>query len=194
MITGLPTSNHDHAVNGMFFDNAGDLFISMGGNTNAGVEVCNFGGIDESPLSGALLKAETSKGGSFNGTIAYATCGQPFGCAGPGTPGTVADQVDGATHGVVTGVDVSVWASGFRNSYDAWYTTDERVYNLDNGPDVNLGPASTGPTTDGGDPHPAEADELNHVVEGGYYGHPNRNRARAAGESEQNVYHGSSES
>ncbi|TFH24878.1 MAG: hypothetical protein E4H03_02410, partial [Myxococcales bacterium] len=193
VITGLPTSNHDHAVNGMFFDNAGDLFISVGGNTNAGVEVCNFGGIPESPYAGALLKAEISKGASFDGAIAYATCAQPFGCAGPGTAGTVTDQVQGHTHGVVAGADVSVFAAGFRNSYDVVLTTADRIYSLDNGPDLNLGPGSTGPATDGGSPHPAEADELNHVVAGGYYGHPNRNRARAAGQSKQNVYHGASE-
>ena len=193
LIRGLPTSNHDHAVNGMFFDNAGDLFISMGGNTNAGIEVCNFGGIDESPLSGALLRAEISKGDAFNGQIEYTQCAQPFGCAGPGTPGAQADQVEGGSHGVVAGVDVAPWASGFRNAYDAIFTTQGRVYTVDNGPDTNLGPASTGPDSQGGTPHPAEADELDLVIEGGYYGHPNRNRARAAGQSEQNVYHGASE-
>ena len=37
-------------------------------------------------------------------------------------------------------------------------------------------------------PDPAEDDELNHVVEGGYYGHPNRNRGRT--DLRENVYHG----
>ena len=37
VITQLPTSNHDHAINGLAFDNAGVLLAAIGGNTNAGV-------------------------------------------------------------------------------------------------------------------------------------------------------------
>jgi hypothetical protein len=37
LITGLPVSNHDHGINGLEFDNNGDLLIAVGGNTNAGV-------------------------------------------------------------------------------------------------------------------------------------------------------------
>ena len=47
----LPVSNHDHGVNGITFDNNGDLYVSVGGNTNAGVEHCNLGELPESPLT-----------------------------------------------------------------------------------------------------------------------------------------------
>ena len=182
VITGLPTSNHDHAVNGMAFDNNGDLLIAMGGNTNGGVVACNFGGIPESPLAGAVLKAEISKGASFNGTITYLECAQPFGCAGGAANN---DQVQGDIVGVAAGVDVTIFAPGMRNSFDLVYTSLERVYNTDNGGDVNLGASSTGPASEG--PDPDDLDTVNYVVEGDYYGHPNRNRGRA--DARQNVYY-----
>jgi len=179
VITNLPTSNHDHAVNGMVFDDAGDLLVLVGGNTNAGVIACPLGGIPESPLSGALLKAELSKPG-FNGAIEYVD-------AVTGLPST--DQVEGHLADYVPGTDVSVFAAGFRNPYDLVYTTEGRIYSTDNGPDTNLGEAATGPDTQ--DPSPAADDELNHVVEGGYYGHPNRNRGQT--DARQNVYYGPTE-
>lgn len=37
IITGLPVSDHDHGVNGIEFDNDGNMYIQVGGNTNAGV-------------------------------------------------------------------------------------------------------------------------------------------------------------
>lgn len=43
LITMLPVSNHDHAINGMAFDNLGDLFIANGGNTNAGIPSTGLG-------------------------------------------------------------------------------------------------------------------------------------------------------
>ncbi len=186
VITGLPSSNHDHVVNGMTFDNSGDLLFAMGGNTNSGVEACTFGGIPESPLSGAILRAELSQGVGFNGAISYVTCAQPFGCSG-GTPST--DQVSGHLAGVVAGVDVSVFAPGMRNSFDLVYTTAGRLYNTDNGGDPGLGPTSTGASTQG--PDPDDIDTVNHVVAGDYYGHPNRNRGRT--DARQNLYHSNAE-
>jgi hypothetical protein len=37
VISGLPVSNHDHAVNGMDFGDHGELYFMVGGNTNAGI-------------------------------------------------------------------------------------------------------------------------------------------------------------
>src|SRR5690606_21647006 len=53
LVNGLPVSNHDHGINGLEFDFNGDLYICVGGNTNAGVPHCNLGNVPESPLSGA---------------------------------------------------------------------------------------------------------------------------------------------
>ncbi|MEL7331649.1 MAG: malectin domain-containing carbohydrate-binding protein, partial [Cyanobacteria bacterium J06560_2] len=54
LITGLPVSNHDHGVNGLEFDNDGNLYIAVGGNTNAGIVSEAIGGIDESLFTAAV--------------------------------------------------------------------------------------------------------------------------------------------
>lgn len=175
VITGLPTSNHDHAVNGLVFDNNGDLLMAMGSNTNAGVAIAAFGGMDESPLSASVLKARTSKPG-FNGAVTYVeTLG--------GAPND--DQGDGALVDVAPGVHVGVHAPGLRNPFDLVYTTRGRLYCADNGPNTTFGPASTGPLTQtGGDA--SSPDEFMLVEQGSYYGHPNRNRGRT--DARQNIY------
>ncbi|HED65871.1 MAG TPA: hypothetical protein ENJ09_09995 [Planctomycetes bacterium] len=177
LITGLPTSNHDHAVNGLQFDNNGDLFIAVGSNTNAGVRAPGSGNLPESPLSAAILKAFTSKPG-FNGTITYSnsSTGQPSD-----------DQVEGEEVDVDPGVDVVVHAPGHRNPYGLLYTTQKRLYATDNGPNIGFGAASTGPQTEL--PDPFDTDELNFVEYDVYAGHPNRSRARW--DPRQYIYRGS---
>jgi N-acetylneuraminic acid mutarotase len=174
LITKLPTSNHDHAVNGLAFDNEGDLLISMGGNTNAGVEDCNMGGLPESPLTAAVLKARISKPG-FVGNINYVETA---------SGATNNDQVAGHIVDVANGVDVGVFAHGFRNTFDLVWTTTGALYGTDNGANTGFGPASTSATTQTavGD----QPDELELLVEGHYYGHPNRNRGRR--DARQNVF------
>jgi glucose/arabinose dehydrogenase len=179
LVTGLPVSNHDHGINGLQFDNAGDLLIAVGGNTNAGVAGdCDIGQIPESPLSAAIVKAKTSKF-NFNGAISYKeTAGGQ-----PNNDQSFGDNVD-----VVAGVDVSVFASGVRNPYDHVFTTKGQLYATDNGPNLGFGPKSTGANTQGSEPQ--DVDELVRVLAGAYYGHPNRNRGRT--DSRQNVYYGTS--
>ena len=42
----LPVSNYDHAVNGIVFDQNGDLLVNSGSNTNGGVEgKCRLGAV-----------------------------------------------------------------------------------------------------------------------------------------------------
>ncbi|OUL34331.1 malectin domain-containing carbohydrate-binding protein [Nostoc sp. 106C] len=187
LITGLPTSNHDHGVNGMSFDNNGDLYIGIGGNTNAGITNDNIGGIPESPLSAAILKAEISKPG-FNGKIKYSLPSDfkpPSGITFD--PATSQKFGDKAT--VQPGVDVSVYAAGLRNPYDSVFTTKGLLYSTDNGPNPGFGDVSTSATTQ--QPTYGDKDELNLIKQGQYYGHPNRNRGRT--DTRQNVYHGTSE-
>ncbi len=169
LITGLPVSNHDHSVNGMAFDNNGDLYICVGGNTNAGVPSCILGGLPESPLSGAILKAELSNP-DFNGQIEY-------------SPDD--NQQSGGIAELLTGTNVAVYAPGFRNPYDIAFTTQQMIYCTDNGADANFGAASTGPGEQG--PDPDSPDELNLVEFSQYHGHPNPNRAVA--DPRQWVYH-----
>ncbi len=175
LVTGLPTSNHDHAVNGIAFDNNGDLLISVGSMTNAGVPDVDSGDLPESPLSAAVLKARLSKPG-FNGTITYVeTVG--------GAPND--DQRFGEEVDVAAGVDVELHASGLRNAFGLVYTSRGRLYCTDNGPNIGFGQASLSPNTAGPDPY--DDDELNLIEWGNYYGSPNRSRGRI--DLRQNVYY-----
>ncbi|MCA1995351.1 MAG: PQQ-dependent sugar dehydrogenase, partial [Coleofasciculus sp. S288] len=178
LITGLPVSNHDHGINGMTFDENGDLLIAVGGNTNAGIPAPNLGDLPESPLSAAILKARISDS-DFNGTIQYLES----------TTSLVNnDQVYGGIVDVAPGIDVSVYSSGFRNPFDIVWTTQGKLYGTDNGPNSGYGAASTSATTQGPDPN--NPDEINLLLEGLYYGHPNRNRGRY--DDLENVYKGPS--
>jgi N-acetylneuraminic acid mutarotase/glucose/arabinose dehydrogenase len=175
LIDGLPTSNHDHGTNGAVFDNNGDLLICLGGNTNAGVIWPTIGNLPESPLSGSIIKARTSRPG-FNGSIRYLESE---------TQTLNGDQGFGDVVEVAPGVDVSVQAAGLRNSFDLAYTTWGMLYATDNGPNTTWGPASTGPNSQTSyDPY--DSDELLLVEYDHYYGHPNRNRGRF--DPIQNVY------
>ena len=175
LITGLPVANRDHAINGMTFDNVGDLLIANGSGTNAGIPDVAMGTLPESPLSGAILKARVTKPG-FNGAVTYVE-----------TATGVAnnDQVFGDRVDVAPGIDVSVFTPGTRNPWDIVWTTSGKLYGSDNGANANFGAASTSATTQASIPN--EPDEINYLVEGHYYGHANRNRGRY--DNRQNVYH-----
>jgi len=164
LVTGLSQSNSGHTVNGLQFDNNGDLLINSGSTTNAGVASLQFGGLPESPLSGATLKAATSRP-DFNGHVTYIDVVS-------GLPDN--DQRHGEQVKVAPGSHVTVQASGLRNPYDLVYTRAGRLYSTDNGPNHNFGPASTGMSTQG--PDPEQPDELLLVEAGNYYGSANRSR------------------
>jgi len=176
VITGLPVSNHDHALNGIAFDNNGDLLISLGSETNAGVKALNSGDLPESPFSAAVVKARLSKPG-FNGAVHYVE-------TLTGVPDD--DQRFGDLVDVAPGVDIELQAAGLRNAYGLAFTTKGRLYATDNGPNIGFGAASTGPNTQSADPY--DDDELDLVEWGNYYGSPNRNRGRT--DPRQNVYYG----
>jgi len=166
LVSGLPQSNSGHNTNGISFDNNGDLLICQGSNTNAGVKDIFLGDLPESPLSGAMLKAETSRL-DFNGAVHYRDI------VG-GLPND--DQRFGEDVEVIPGSHVSVHAPGLRNPYDLVYTTSRLLYATDNGTNLTYGSASTGPTTE--IPDPEEPDELLLVELDNYYGSANRNRGK----------------
>lgn len=177
LITQLPVSNHDHGVNGLVFDNYGDLWIAQGGNTNAGVAGdCTIGQIPESPLSAGIVQARLTTPG-FNGDIEYKETAS-------GAPNN--DQVFGEIVDVIPGVHVYPYSPGLRNPFDMVWTTQGKLYGTDNGPNNGFGPASLSATTQG--PDPSAPDELLRLVEGAYYGHANRNRGRY--KVHENVYKG----
>ncbi len=176
LITQLPVSNHDHSVNGPFFDDNGDLLLCVGGNTNAGVKAGPLGDVPESPLSAAILRAFTSRPG-FNGTILYQDTA---------TGVYVDDQVFGEQVDVAPGVDIEVYAPGFRNSLDMVLHTNGYMYATDNGANAGFGPASISLTADLGPGSANAQDEVNLVEQGIYYG--SANRARGRYEDRETVY------
>ncbi len=175
LITGLPSSNHDHGVNGMVFDNNGDLLLCVGGTTDAGIKHVNIGDLPESPLAGAILKAKTSRP-DFNGLVHYLERAAPYGADD--------DQVHGEDVTVAPGSHVTVHAPGLRNPFDLVLHTNGLLYATDNGPNPGFGGSSTGPASDGGDV--LSPDELLLIEAEEYYGHPNR--ARGPEDARQYVY------
>ena len=169
LITGLPVSTVEHGTNSIAFDDDGALYIAQGAMTNAGRPSERFPR-PESSLSGAILVADLADP-AFDGTILH----QP-----PDEVGDAVDQVAG---------DVRVYASGFRNPFDLVLHSNGKIYATDNGPNLDDGAQSVSCDdfrapdnafgTFGLDP--VAPDELNLIVEGEYYGHPNRNRGRLDG-------------
>lgn len=159
VVSGLPVSNHDHGLNGLVFDDEGNLHIQVGGNTNAGYDDGNeaLGGIPETALSGASLIAPVSKSG-FNGNIKYSS-------------------TDPLT-AVVTGGDVSIFSPGWRNSFGIEFHSNGFLYATDNGPSKPFGAKSVSCTEHEDLPDKSVDDKLCKVLEGKYVGHPNRNRGR----------------
>ncbi len=159
VITGLPASTAEHGTNSIVFDADGQLYIAQGGTSNNGVPSERFPR-PETPLSAAILIADVSDA-AFNGAITY----EP--------PGEATDTAELASG------DVRVFAAGFRNVYDLVVHSNGNIYATDNGPNAPDGDASTGCATASQGVH--GPDELNLIVEGHWYGHPNRNRGRDDG-------------
>jgi glucose/arabinose dehydrogenase len=156
IITGLPATEMEHATNGLAFDAEGRLYIAQAGTTNAGVPGEQLVR-PETPLSSAILVAGIGEP-AFDGVISYDT----------------RDPLDTTNQ---LGGDVRVFASGLRNPYDVVVHSNGRVYATDNGPNPGEGLQSSTCATEG--EHPWAPDELNLIVDGAHYGHPNRNRGRS---------------
>jgi glucose/arabinose dehydrogenase len=97
IVTGLPVSDHDHGINGLEFDDYGNMFIQVGGNTNAGVPgpLSQTYLQDENYLSAATLIARGVTRPNFDGLVTYDTNGD-----------------------MTAGYDVQVYAAGMRNPFD----------------------------------------------------------------------------
>lgn len=171
----------------MTFDDNGNLYIQVGGNTNAGVPgaLSTSQTQEEDLFSAATLIARNVTSPTFDGHLTYNTNGDQTG-----------------------GWDVEVFASGQRNPYDVSsnrcqtfeilsfsqtrrltilahasipqivYHSNGKMYGTDNGPNYKFGKISVGcgdgEEYEGDDPF--EPDKLNLLEEGHYYGHPNRKR------------------
>ena len=171
VITGLPRSIANHAINSIHFSPTdGALYIAMGGITGAGVPntaATEFGTRPEQFLSAALLRADVKAIG-FQGDCADTQLDDSTGTAGKSVPANC---------------DVEVFASGMRNMYDFVFHSSGRIYGPDNGLGVRgTVPASPNPDCqeiveydgqlDPLDPG-TQPDILLNIRQGRYYGHPN---------------------
>ena len=185
LIQNIGVSNHNHGVNGLIFDDNGDLLITSGSNTNAGIADDSIGGIDESPFTAAILKAEITKP-DFNGNIQYQLPADWIAPEGLQIDNPEQSQGFGGIAEVVPGVDVSIYASGLRNSYDLIYATNGTIYASENDANRSFGDVSLSATEQ--KPFDLETfNELNIIEEGNYYGQPNRNRGKD--DPRQNKYY-----
>ncbi len=153
-VTGLPVSDLDHGVNGLVFDDNGNLYIQVGANTNAGVpgNLSSSGLQEDGVFSGATLMAHLNRL-NFDGDITYDENGNQ-----------------------ASGWDVEIFASGERNPFDITLHSNGYLYGTDNGPNYEFGKASVDCKTEA--PDPFEKDELNLLEKGGYYGSANRKRGQ----------------
>jgi glucose/arabinose dehydrogenase len=169
IITGLPVCDRDHAVNGLVFGNNGDLYIQIGGNTNAGVPgaLSGSGAQPDNVLSSATLVARLKTPG-FTGTLSY----------------------NSATGVLLPGSGIIVYASGERNPFGIVQHTNGNLYGTDNGPNKDFGQRSMACATGGTDPQ--EPDKLNLIKPGTFYGHANRARGecvwRSSNETSSGIY------
>lgn len=158
VISGLPVSDHDHAVYGMLFDDDGNLLFQVGSATNAGVPDSSVGAIDESPLSAACLIANVNSP-TFNGTILY-------------------DSTNPVEANVTNG-DVQVYAPGWRSSFELTLHSNGFIYATDNGANSEFGNRSLDCSGRDAPVSPYQTDDrIGKVVRGKYAGHANRNRGR----------------
>ncbi len=164
VITGLPRAIANHGTNSIHFGPDGRLYIAQGGNTGAGAPNSSdseFGDMQEQPLSAALLVADVEDP-QFDGS-----CNNESDIFGPPP------------------CDVQTYSTGLRNTYDFAFHQNGNIYGPDNGLGVTgtFPPAAEPPCFGLADPAPWNADppgqnpgqqpdELNLLVQGGYYGHP----------------------
>lgn len=163
LIRGLPRSEENHAVNGMFLDEENHmLYVAVGGHTNGGAPSSGFAFICEFALSAAILMVDlnmidtmpvlvdTSSGASYVynlPTVDDPTRSNANGIDDPMDPDY--DGVDihdpfGGNDGLnqarlVEGGPVQIFATGFRNPYDVVITRLGHVYAWDNGPNIGWG-------------------------------------------------------
>ena len=132
----------------------------MGSNTNGGIpgELSRDKLMTENYFSGAVLVAHVGKP-NFNGFINY-------------------DRRDNGTPISGFGANgVEVFASGLRNSFGIVMHSNGKLYATENGPNTGFGDMATGCKPGEYIPDKYGDDELNLIVKGGYYGHPNHKRA-----------------
>lgn len=152
VVSGLPVSAEQHAVNKIQFLPNGQMLIGIGGFTNGGIPLkgSEFE-IPENPLSAAIVSCPVS------GTVMkYSSPRDP-------------------EKAKIIGGSCKVYASGLRNSFGMWYHTNKKLYATDNSPNANFGALAT--NCNGGQEKERNIpDKLFLVQPGKCHGFPNLNR------------------
>lgn len=187
VVRNLPVSDGDHTVNDLEFTQSGDLLISVGGFTNAGLPSQEISSMWEAYFSGAVVIARLSRGSKFNGTIPYTTP----------TNARTARPITGYT-------DVGLYATGTRNLFTLTMTRTGRLLGVDMGPNCEFGDAAStcaqykeqeaaakprikylqglavvdSATTSKCPRGPGRGDKLLEILPQRFYGHPNLQRAK----------------
>jgi hypothetical protein len=187
LVRGLPRSKEQHSVQAVISDPSnGHLLLMSGGNTNEGAPSANFKNVPEYALTSAILDVDIATVEALAGPYDIPTlddedrpgvndANDPFG-----------GNVGKNQARLVPGGPVQIYASGFRNAYDAVFTPTG-LYTIDNGgnsgwggPPLNEGPSGvcTNAVNNAGD---TIFDGLHHITAPGYYGgHPNPTRGSTA--------------
>lgn len=164
VVTGLPVSNHDHAINAITFLPNGKILIAVGGFTNGGVSIPGdkLGGVGSNPLAGAIVEC-----GAWGTSVQYSNWNDPV-------------------KAKITGGACKTYATGFRNTFSMMYTTKRKLYATDNGPNKSFGIFSTN-CNGGNTASKTIPDKLHLVQPGKWHGHPSINRGECVFEGSGSV-------
>ncbi|GAA0579817.1 hypothetical protein GCM10009416_17790 [Craurococcus roseus] len=194
LVRGLPSSESDHAVNGMqLIDGGRTLLLGVAGHTNQGAPSYQFAYHSETSYSAAIVAIDLdavdalpTRTDGFGNAYKYDLPTLP---AGPDDP--YPDDPFGGRDGLgqailEPGSPVRIYSPGYRNAYDLVVAESGRLYTVDNGanagwgflPENEGGGSVTGRPSDGGF---RTDDNLHLVTEGFYGGHPNPIRANPDG-------------
>ena len=155
LVVGLPRSREAHSINGMTIGSDGWLYLSVGGNTNAGQPSTFFANLPEYFLSASVVRLNLAS------------------LVGRTLPVDVHNVKQRSDLTPLQGV-FELYATGYRNGYDLLWHSNGRLYLNSNA--ANQSQGNTPGTTDGcstpsispGD----QPDTLNLVTAGIYGGHP----------------------
>ena len=178
-VVSLPRSVRDHLTNQMDFGPDGALYIAQASNTSMGAPDNAWGMRPERLLSATVLRLDTA-------AVAARLA------AGQGPLNALTPDVGGTFNPWAPGVPLTIYATGVRNAYDLIWHSNGQLYAPTNGsaahgatpgydgtspvPQRIDGPYTGGAVTAIPDVAVTEPDYLHHIVQGGYYGHPNPTR------------------